>query len=221
MSLTVKPGETSLPISRAAYNRMVSLMHDDSFIELIKELRSEIHGKDTRISFKRLSDIRKELAGFLQKKGYSINWVQPIYNMVREKEFQLDFPLEDGLSISIGGEEITANNPTSLMFMAHKLELTSTRKISIQISSQVSESTLVRFIKQIKPLLKMSYDFLNLPEEYKDKRSQTDLAMAVNELKEAGYSYEEIADDFCEKHIDLVDSAKIKTLYNRYKDLFS
>jgi len=207
-------------VTNASFNRMLSLLEDSSFKDLIESLRLSLkptpgNGKKMLGNIKAVKDT---IAEFLLAKKYPLSWLDPVFNMLREKN-SIDFPLDDGISIRVADEAITANNPQDLVFVIHEETSAIKRKISIEITGNVSINRIVEFIKNNAYLISIYQKGLELPDTLDNKKSSGDIAYKIYAMKNRGMSFSEIAGSSEMEDLALIDENTIRTIYYRYLDL--
>jgi len=201
-------------VSFAAYNRMFKLLADDVFSHFLGEIRNKYFNRTNKTpAFKK--GTKKEISEFLVKNKYPLSLTTPFYNMVTSEDFEFDFPLEDGIAISVGGEIITSNTATKSHANAPD------KRICIEISSKVSLNRVKNFIDHYADLINTCQNKLQLPDEYKDTRSMHSTALRIvimKDYRDMSFGQIERLDDFDTQ--ELPDEDTMKKIYKRYKDLF-
>jgi len=205
-------------VTPASFNRMIALLSDESFSDFIIKTRNDLENIK---SFSQMSNTKKEIANFLYNRNYPLNWVEPIFNMIRSKDCGLDFPLDDGISLRIMDEIVTTNGLKTGLFLIRKDGVDRNLKISIEIDSDVSINRIVAFVKHFAPIIKLYMKKLNFPKSYNDKRPKAGLAYLINDMRvNKGMTYAEIANSSEMNELKIYDESSIRVIHARYLDLF-
>lgn len=213
--------EHKYPITTESYNRMISLLVDPEFKNLSEKVLALLATEHRHRQSTPTGKVRALVLAYLYEKGYPTNWLIPVFNTIKSDFKGLDYPLDDGIGLSINDNVITGNNPDKLMIMLKNDAPDTNRKITIEVTSSVSQKRLIKFIKLFWFLIEGLQKEIELPEEYKDKRNKPQLAFLIYDLKtNKGMSFSEIANSAMFEELGIFDESSIKTLYYRYLDLF-
>lgn len=214
-----KAGTThKYPISYASYNRMFKLLLDPNFKPLMTELH-DLLDKNKQDPHT-VADVRRIIAEFIDSKKYPRNWIEPVFNIA--KTLDLDFPLEDGISLKFNDYTITANNPESFLLLSRLGALKPDKKIVIEVTSNASVSAIARFIKQYKAVIERIQEDFDFPEHYEDRKSEVGIAYIIySMMKQKDMTFGKVADSSEMEERGVTDENTIKDLYYRYYDFFT
>lgn len=208
----------NISTTNAAYNRLLMLLSDKALIQLINNLKNLLKSHDGKDLPERIAYTKKAIYGFLRSKEIPESWYDPILNMVKADN-RIDLPLEDGISLRIGSQIITANAPVGLPSNFSPEE---TKKISIEISGDVSINRIVEFVKRYSYLIDTYNKQLALPEVLDSNKPIADVALIIYEMKtNRGMSFKQIADSPELEELQIIDENSIKTIYYRYLDILN
>jgi hypothetical protein len=207
-----------IKITNASFNRMLGLLDDSSFKDLIKNLMPTLKPNSGGSRLENIKMAKTTIAEFLHTKKYPLVWLDPIFNMLIEKD-SIDFPLDDGIGLRIAEVAITANNPAALNFYVYEEIPKVKKKISIEITGNVSTNRIVEFIKSNAYLINIYQKGLELPDTLDNKKPSGDTAYKIFDMKNKGMSFSEIAGSPEMEDLALIDENTIRTIYYRYLEL--
>ncbi len=201
-------------------NRFVQLFSNNEFRELFSKHASLLRNESNRHNVKLKTICKSDIESFLIKKKVPLTWVKPIFNLIRNDEF--DSPIQEGISIMVGPDEITSNTEGILIIRNNITGKSSHSDVSIKITSKVSIDRVIRFIRAHKKDIELWQERIELPEVSTSGYKGLNKAMTIAELKDnQGLSFYEIAEKFSTEPsmVHLADDSTIKTIYYRYKKL--
>ena len=208
------------PLPNNLRNQFLKIKHDTEFKQIFSSFRKKIL-KQKRSSLK--EDEKDIIKKFILKKKLPLNWVKPLSNYIVDGT--PDYPLENGLSMNIGGMEIT-NKPGSVSILERIDDpLPDHKKISIEISAKINTDRIIRFIKEMEFEIIEWQKFLELPETGTLSWKRIDFALEIIDMKDKknmtfGEISSKLIDDvrLTDKAIDYFSNeSNIKSLYYRYK----
>ena len=212
--------ESPLVVSRYVYNRLVQLLSNKEFNTFTNKYREILSKGNNKHNIKLIIECKSTISAFLIKRRLPLNWIEPIFNLIKNDEF--DFPYEEGLSLMIGPDELTHRTDDILVMKSIKTGVSTHSNISIKITSKVTVDTIIRFIKRYKKEIEHWQKQIELPEVSVSRFKSLNEAWAIVELKDIqGLSFYEIAEKFSndENMKHLTDDSSIKSIYYRYKNL--
>ncbi|EKE00176.1 MAG: hypothetical protein ACD_22C00082G0019 [uncultured bacterium] len=222
MGYRPKSTANKYPVTTESYNRMLGLLTNPDFTRLCENISKLASNGTFKEKVTVRIDTKRMISSFLYENGYPLNWVTPINNYISSGMQDLDFPLDDGIELNVAGNIITANNPSELFFLFKKDGPSNDKKISIEITSKLSLKRILQFINLFWPFIVRFQETIGLPNEYKDKKANTDVGYIIFCMKEKrGMSFSEIADSEEMDALGITDENTVKTLFYRYKDLFN
>lgn len=207
--------------SRPLLNQLLVFLQDKGFLNLVSEQRKslKIGSVSSRVSCK------KAIRAYLLGKELSENWVQPIYSFISKEEF--DTPLEGGLSLKVGGQEVTSNGEF-LLIQDKDGRLMGENTISIVISAKLSIDRIINFVKENQAFIEAVQEKINLPKYEPINWKDLELGMKIIQMRDdEGLSFQEIENKLSNEKAEVRDYDKvpdqgvIKVLYHRYKKRLS
>lgn len=209
------------------YNQILKFSTDNDLLKIFAQQRDILRGlpeKKAPIKFR--VDSIKKIRTYLIKKGLPLAWKEPLYNMLVSK-YQLDFPLDNSISLMVGSQEITGATSEILLIKNSRTNelLGEEASLSLVITSKVSTEKIIQFVKRHKEEIEYWQGILDLPNYKNPLWSNPDLALKIIQMKdEQNLSFGEISDrlsdneNLSKKQIDyLATENNIKTLYYRFK----
>lgn len=218
-------------IPEREYNQLIKFSNDGEFLALLDELREILRGlKNQKPTIKYRADAVRRIRLFLVEKRLPLAWREPVYNMVVGK-FQLDFPLDNSISLKVGSQEITGSTKDILLIKNIRTgDLVGEEPtISLEITSKVSAEKIIKFVKKHKREIEHWQDILGLPDYKSPIWKNINLALKIIRLKDKkGLTFGEISsklsDDegLSQQEVDyLATEDNIKTLYYRFKSFLN
>lgn len=212
-------------VNRSSYNEMIKLLHDKKFDQLIAIQKGELRKIGNKQTKEFIISCRKAIKEFILSKNMSLSWLQPIYSSIVNDDF--DFPLEGGISLKVGDEEITLNTPQEILIIKNKKtgEIIEPKNISIVVTAKTSIDRLINFIKEYGKAIEYYQNIIELPEYKRLGWRNINLGLEIIEMKDdKNMTFAKIAnilsekEDFSEKDQDYYsDENNIKTIYYRFK----
>lgn len=163
----VKSLQSEKSSSRNVRNQAIKLFSNDDFNHFIFNKRKELEGER---AYKAFGVPSKQFAAtchlaireLLHANAISKNWVEPFYKMITTGE--IDLPLENGLGLTVGGEDINSNSNKVHASKNEELRAMRDENIHIVISGKISIDRIIQFIKANRKTIKELQDILKLPE---------------------------------------------------------
>ena len=206
---------------------MFKLLKKKSYRDLVVSIRSKVILKgEPRISSaqhsKFIKDSKEYLACYLQKEGYPLNWVDPLFRTIVNNDEIVELPLDDGIALRVINVPITSNGPADPYFVMDEDTPVVDKKIYIEISGMASVGDITRFVKKNSHIIKFYQDLLELPSLKRNKMALTEVAYKIYDMKRnKKMTFKQIADSSEMEELNILDENSIKTLYYRYKKTFS
>lgn len=223
---TSKSTETLL-IRKHIYNQLIKLMTDKEFTDFLEHQRRilGIYGTPEAKTFtpSAITNCRRVITKFLNKKKVPLSWREPTLSLIKDNE--LNLPLENTISIRVGGEELHVGSQEILIFKNKHSNIAADPTVSIVITADVSAEEIIRFIKENIKEIKFWQKELGLPKYKRLKWKEVDRALEIIQMKDKDkLTFSEIANNYSSRE-DLTenernmlcDEAYLKKRYYRFK----
>jgi len=203
---------------------MISLLHKKEFHQLLNSQKKKLREIGNKTNRRFRIECEKEIEAFLLSQQLPLSLVESIYSSIINEEF--DFPLDVGISLKVGDDEITLNEPQEILIIKDiKTGKTSPGDISIVITAKTSIDRLIKFIEENRKEIEHWQEVIGLPIYKRLTWKHINLALHVIEMKdEKNMTFGQIADTFLKNETLSADDQdyygdedNMKTIYYRFK----
>lgn len=219
-----------LVIPRVLYNQLTTLFQDKNLAKLVIKQAKLLNGKFVGLESKAevVAECTRAIRAYVRSKNLPEGWVEPIYSLIKRGE--LDVPLSGGITLKVGGQEVTGRGELLLILDKYGRLPHEENSISIVITAKVSADRIIKFVKANKKLIEDLQKTINLPEYKPLNWKDLELGVRIIRMKDQEKcSFSEIADKLSkeketlsvEESDSVPDADVIKTLYHRYKKRLS
>jgi len=203
------------------YNSLFKMMLNSDFSLLLKSEREKYVSNPNSAQIIE-SSIRVQ--EFLDKNHIPLTWKNPLLNYIKSGEY--DLPLDEGVSLKIGSDEITQNTKElAIIKDINRNKVVSHESISLVITAKTKVDRLIRFLKANKKEIEFWQDKIELPEIDRPVWKDVFIAFRIILMKDLDkLTFEEIAskltDEFVndkEKYDRYSGAESVKNIYHRFK----
>lgn len=145
-------------VAERVFKQFFLYLYSDIFGDyLLEKIRKHKTIKNEASLTTFLNRCRAEILILMQRRNISSHWFQTFYNVITKSE--LDLPLHEGISISVGNYHINSVN-----FDESKVRESGASAVRINITSNASPTQIKLFFKNNAKLVGKLQELLNLPK---------------------------------------------------------